>query len=106
MGHSPKKIKDISDLDPLTKFFFVTMDVTFLESKSYFGNTHLQGENENEDSSNVFYLHQSGLVLPLITTIPRNQESLEPKSPRNPESPEPKPGPVVTSKNIENSVLT
>lgn len=48
VGYSPTQ-KEYKCLDPISKKVFVSMDVTFLETKSYFCNTHPQWENKSED---------------------------------------------------------
>ena len=48
VGYAPTQ-KGYKCFDPISKKLFVTMDVTFFESKPFFA-THLQGESTSEDS--------------------------------------------------------
>ena len=51
VGYAPTQ-KGYKCFDPISKKLFVTMDVTFFESKPFFA-THLQGESTSEDSDIV-----------------------------------------------------
>ncbi|CAJ2655096.1 unnamed protein product [Trifolium pratense] len=51
VGYSPTQ-KGYKCFDPKNQKMFVTMDVTFFENKPFF-DTHLQGGNLNEDSSQI-----------------------------------------------------
>lgn len=56
VGYAPTQ-KGYKCFDPLSKKMFVTMDVTFFESKPFF-TTHLQGESTSEDSD-VFKIERT-----------------------------------------------
>jgi len=46
----PSTQKGYKCFDPISKFFFISMDVTFFEDKPFFCKTHLQGETSSKDS--------------------------------------------------------
>ncbi|KAL0551185.1 hypothetical protein IC582_010271 [Cucumis melo] len=46
--------RDYKCFHPPSRKYFVTMDVTFCENRSYFPVSHLQGENVSEESNNTF----------------------------------------------------
>ena len=54
---------------PSSRKYFVSIDVTFLEDRSFFSISHLQGESENEESNSSWVI-SLGSTSPTLVTIP------------------------------------
>ncbi|KAH9657194.1 retrovirus-related pol polyprotein from transposon RE1 [Citrus sinensis] len=82
LGYSPTR-KGYKCYDPLSKKFFVTMDVTFFENRSFLPKTSLQGEDHTQED----HFWELSLPMPIMSCVPpvpstmpsivNNEKSLE-----------------------------
>ena len=76
LGYSSTQ-KGYKCYSPITKRFYVSMDVTFLENQAYFPKTQLQGEISRNSSSNQIW----DIAIPADIALPGKFSNLPPQQP-------------------------